>query len=216
MKYLDNFGGFQGRDLSFFIYNGDVLLTVCPVQTPVAGMLLKRNIMLAFIVHFCVVSIFGWSALESIFKFLAVSVSSIILHAATRRPAWLLHNLYGSNNRRWLPAGITYFSKQQELPLEGLRPLIGDCQARLCRVSRRFWRYFRGWCADMGYAMRFKWHHWLEAVRQRRARRAERRRQAALSRRERSKKHIAPLAVPLVKRGPAKNGLEMPGDDVYL
>lgn len=160
------------------------------VQAPVAGLFLKRNVLLAFVVQLCIVSVVGWQPISSMFAWLITSSTLLVLHAALRRPSWHLNLIATASTVRrssrpdwgwWSgdqPEGVTYFGyvamfseSATRSPPEGCRSLMDDCRKRLARFVRRRCRYLQGWLSDLAYALRFEWCHWCEAIQQRRARR---------------------------------------------
>lgn len=160
------------------------------MQAPVAGLFLKRNVFLAFIVQLCIVSVVGWRAFSSMFAWLISSTTLLLLHAALRRPNWHMNLIATASTAKrtsqpdwgWLwgdqPEVVSYFGyfamfsdSATPIPPEGLRGLIDDCRKRLARFVRRRSKYLQGWLSDVDYALRFEWYHWCEAIQQRRARR---------------------------------------------
>lgn len=168
----------------------DVLSAVMLVQAPVAGLFLKRNVFIAFVIQLCIVSVVGWRPISSMFAWLITSTTLLMLHAALRRPSWHLNLIATASTVKrpsrldwgwWAgdqPEGVTYFGyvamfseSATRSPPEGFRSLQDDCRKRLAQFVRRRCRYLQGWLSDVAYALRFEWFHWCEAIHQRRARR---------------------------------------------
>lgn len=160
------------------------------MQAPVAGLFLKRNVFLAFIVQLCIVSVVGWQAISSMLAWLTSSILLLMFHAALRRPSWHLNLIATASTAKrssrpdwgwWAgeqPEGVTYFGyvamfseSATRSPPEGFRSLLEDCRKRLAKLIRRRCRYLLGWQRDLAAALRFEWFQWCEKFQQRRARR---------------------------------------------
>jgi hypothetical protein len=172
-------------------FSSALLSLVMLVQAPVAGLFLKRNVFLAFIIQLGIVSVVGWQAICSMFAWLITSTTLLMLHAALRRPSWHLNLIATASTvkrpsrQEWSwwgagdqPEGVTYFGyvamfseSATRSPPEGFKSLTDDCRKRLARFVRRRHRYLQGWLSDVSYALRFEWFNWCEAIQQRRARR---------------------------------------------
>eukprot|EP00892_Ulva_mutabilis_P006604 jgi/Ulvmu1/4315/UM002_0036.1 len=149
------------------------------LPAPTAGLILKRNIFLAFVVQFALLSIVGWGGLRLFLEWLLVSASALVLHAALRRPTWHIKLRQTSENRSSFArtihdsaasSGAGHHSKDT-LPPEGLMPLLNDCRLRSGRFARRHWKYFRGWAEDVVYVWQYALRRWWAALKQRRCRR---------------------------------------------
>jgi hypothetical protein len=130
------------------------------LQRPAVRILVRRNLLVATVVHSCFVGMVGWPAILDVIKWLLSCMVVILLHACLRRPSWHLTALRASQNARtfgWIPPALyECFVRPAPLPPEGIESLLRDTATEFTRSVKSRWWLMRTWLCQGLVALRFE------------------------------------------------------------